>query len=199
LNGLTTMNFVTDFADLGLLLPLVALVALSLAAVGRKAQAAVWLLTVTGTFGMMLVLKVLAFVILGSDEAPACLLCLSNPSGHTAAGSVVYGGLLVLLGERLASRRSLALLAGAGFGFIFGISRVTLGMHSVADVLVGGAVGLIGALALAWLAGRRRPEAPATGLALVAAVAVFGVLAFHGNRLGAEEALRAIAAELRPG
>ena len=76
------MHFLTDFADLGVLLPLTALVALSLALVGMRREALAWTLAVTGTFGAMLVLKLMVFVVLGSGSIRG----LGNPSGHTAAG-----------------------------------------------------------------------------------------------------------------
>jgi len=189
------MHFLTDFADLGVLLPLTGLVALSLALVGRSRQAVAWILAVSGTLATMLVLKLLTFIWFGSTGIAG----MGNPSGHTAAGIVVYAGLLALVGERLAPRLPIALLAGVAFGLMFGFSRLALRYHSVADVLVGGAVGLAGVLALAWLAGPRRTEAPASGLAVVAAVSLLTVLTLHGQRLHAETALRSIAAEVRSG
>jgi membrane-associated phospholipid phosphatase len=185
------MHFLTDFADLGVLLPLAGLVALSLALVGRRREALAWTLAVTGTFATMLVLKLLVFIVFGS----AAVAGLRNPSGHTAAGIVVYAGLVALVAERFAPRVPAALLAGAVFGAAFGFSRWALRYHSVADVLVGGAVGLAGVLALAWLAGPRRAGAPAAGLAVVAGVSFLAVLTLHGTKLHAEAALRSIAAQ----
>ena len=187
------MRFLTNFADLGLVLPLAVLVALSLAAVGRRRDALAWSLAVTGTLGAMLALKVSVFILPG-QTAP---WGLTNPSGHTAAGVVVYAGLLVLVGERFAPRVPIALLAGAAFGLLFGYTRLALRVHSLPDVLVGGAVGLAGALVLARLAGPRRPGAPAYGHAVVAVIALLGMLILHGHRLHAEAALRSLAAEVR--
>lgn len=187
------MLFLTDFADLGLVLPLAALVALSLAAVGRRRDAFAWSLAVAGTFAAMLLLKVL----FAASAGPVAAGDLRNPSGHTAAGVVVYAGLLALLGERFAPRVPIALLAGAAFGLLFGATRLAMRVHTLPDVLVGGAVGLAGALALAKLAGPRRPDAPASGRAVVAAAALLGALTFHGHRLHAEAAIRSIAGEVR--
>ena len=189
------MLFLTDFADLGLLLPLAGLVALSLAATGRRRDAFAWSLAVAGTFAAMLLLKVLFFAFAGPGAGGG----LRNPSGHTAAGVVVYAGLLTLLGERFAPRVPIALLAGTAFGLLFGSTRLALRVHTLPDVLVGGAVGLAGALVLAKLAGPRRPAAPASGRAVVAAVALLGALTLHGHKLHAEAALRSIAAEVRSG
>jgi membrane-associated phospholipid phosphatase len=187
--------FLTDFADLGLLLPLAGLVALSLALLGRRQEAFAWSLAVTGTLGTMLLLKLLLFTWTGRYEGPG----LSNPSGHTAAGIVVYAGLLSLLGERVLPRLPLAVLAAAGIGLLVGFTRLSLEVHTLPDVLVGGAVGLAGVLSLAWLAGPRRPAAPLRGRVVIALVALLGILAFHGQHLWAEGELRGIAAELRAG
>jgi membrane-associated phospholipid phosphatase len=187
------VHAITDFADLGLLLPLAGLVALALAAVDRRRDALAWTLAVTGTFATMLVLKLAVLAWVGPDAGDG----LANPSGHTAAGTVVYAGLLTLVGERFGRRMPIALLAGVGFGLIFGLSRLMLRVHTLADVLVGGAVGVAGALVLARLASPRRPEAPAHGRVIVAAVALFGVLTFHGQSLYAEPELQRIAAHIR--
>ena len=187
------MLFLSDFANLGLVLPLAGLVALTLAALGKRREAFAWCLAIAGTLGTMAVLKVLVFVAVGPEAGAG----LGNPSGHTAAGIVVYAGLLALLGERFAPRLNIALLAGPAFGLLFGLTRIELQVHTLADVLVGGAVGLGGVLVLAWLAGPRRADARAAGMPVVAAVALGAILAFHGHRLIAEVELRAIAAQLQ--
>lgn len=195
------MHFLTDFADLGVVLPVAALVALSLALLGRRREALAWTLAVTGTFAAMLSLKLLVFVVLGSGSIRG----LRNPSGHTAAGIVVYAGLATLLARRFASRLAVALSAGAACGALFGFSRWALRYHSFADVLVGGAVGMAGVLALAWLAKPPRAEEARAGggaggragMAAVAAVSLLAVLTLHGTKLHAEAALRSIAAEVR--
>lgn len=207
LNRVTAIGFVTDFADLGMLLPVTGLVALSFAAIGRHRVALAWLLAVAGTLAAMAVLKLLAFTLAGPLLAGSSLASswlgtpgLGNPSGHTAAGSVFYGGLAMLVAERLGWRPLLGLLAGAAAGLVFGMTRLWLHVHSVPDVLVGGAVGLGGVLVLAWLVGWPRSEGPAKppGLALVLTAALCGALIFHGTRLNAEGLLRSIAAEIRP-
>jgi membrane-associated phospholipid phosphatase len=189
------MLFLTDFADLGLVLPLAGMVTLALVLVGRRLEAVAWSLAVTGTLATMLLLKVLVF----AWAKPGIEEGLGNPSGHTAAGVVVYAGLVTLIGERFASRASVALVAGSIFGLLFGLTRLMLRVHTLADVLLGGAVGLAGVLFLARVVGSRRSGAPASGLVIVVTIALFGVLAFHGHRLHAEMELRQIAAKIRSG
>src|SRR4051812_50120493 len=88
------MHFLSDFADLGLVLPLAGLVALTLAALGRRREALAWCLAIPGTLGAMAVLKVLVFVVIG----PQAWAGLGNPSGHAASATVAYGGVAALVG-----------------------------------------------------------------------------------------------------
>src|SRR4051794_32189680 len=99
------MLFFTDFADLGLVLPLAVLVALSLAAVRWRREALAWSVAVAGTLAAMLALKLAVFAYPGHLAG-----AVRNPSGHTAAGIVVYAGLLALFGGRSATRARIALL-----------------------------------------------------------------------------------------
>ncbi|TDH57911.1 phosphatase PAP2 family protein [Dankookia rubra] len=188
------MLFLSDFADLGLVLPLAALVALALAMLGRRRDALAWCLAVGGTLGATAVLKVLVFVAIG----PQGWAGLGNPSGHAASATIAYGGLAALVAGRLVPRLPVGLLTGLASGLLVGFTRVELRVHSLADVLVGVAVGLAGLLALDRLAGPA-PAAPRrAGLPVLAAVALAAMLAFHGQRLLAEPELRAIAAHLQP-
>src|SRR5215211_6442054 len=110
------MRFLTDFADLGLVLPVAALVALALAAVGWRREALAWSVAVAGTLAAMLVLKLAVLAYSGHLGAG-----MRSPSGHTAAGTVLYAGLLALLvGRRLGTRTGVALLAGVALALLFG-------------------------------------------------------------------------------
>src|SRR3954465_2709660 len=88
------MLFLSDFANLGLVLPLTGLVALTLVALGKRREAFAWCLAIAGTLGIMGLLKLLVFVVVGPQVGDG----LNNPSGHTASGTVVYAGLLALVG-----------------------------------------------------------------------------------------------------
>ena len=170
------MNFVTDFADQAVVLPLVLVLALTLAALGWRRGAAAWLGATAATLGVVLVRKL---------AARACgPPLLRSPSGHTAAAGLVCGGIAVLAGLG-GGFVGLAALAGAT---VIGLTRVALGMHSWAEVLLGGAVGVAGALALARLAG---PRPARLRLRWVAVAAVTVVTLLHGLRLPAEAEIRA--------
>lgn len=173
------MRFLTDFADQDVVLPIAGAVLLVLTLAGWWRGAAAWTATVTASFGTTLLLK-LAFEACG--RRPHHLIY--SPSGHTMAGTVVYGGMLALLGLPLPASLAVALLVAA----LVGWSRVWLELHTVPEVLAGGALGLAGVAALRLLAGtpparpRRRTALRATVLAVVAVLAAL----LHGLRSPAE-------------
>lgn len=156
-----------------MILPLVFAIACTLAALGWPRGALAWLVVTLATLGLMLVLKMAAF----ACGPPA----LRSPSGHTAAAAVVLGGLAVVLGR---GRRLSSVLLAAGFGAVLiGLSRLMLHVHTAPEVLAGGAVGVLGALVLAHVAG-----SPPVGVRLgwLAAIVLLVVVAMHGFRLNAE-------------
>jgi len=169
------VTFVTDFADQAVVLPLMLVLALVLATLGWRRGAAAWLLATGGTLAAMLVLKL--FTIACGPPL------LRSPSGHTAAAGVVCGGIAVLAGL---GAPAVALVAAVG-AIVIGLTRIALGMHSWAEVMAGGVIGVAGALVLARVAGRR-PD----GLRLrwVMAGAVVVLASLHGLRLPAEAHIR---------
>lgn len=174
------MSFVTDFADQAVVLPLVLTLALVLALQRWPRGAAAWLVATGAALAFVLVLKLLAIAC-----GPALL---RSPSGHTAAAGVVCGGIAVLAGL---SAAVVGLAAAAG-ALVIGLSRIALGMHTWPEALLGGAVGVAGALALARLAG---PRPAHMHLRWIAMAAVVVVTLFHGLRLPAEAEIRAASFE----
>lgn len=87
------------------------------------------------------------------------------PSGHALGSTVVYGGLALALevGTRRQRVAGAALLAG-----LVGLSRVAIGVHYVADILAGWALGVAYLAVVATLADR----GALPGRAFLAAVAV---------------------------
>ena len=74
--------------------------------------------------------------------------------------------------------------------FVIGVSRLALGAHSPAEVLIGAGVGLAGALALPLLAG---PAPQGLDARRIAVIAVAVVVIFHGMHLPAEAHIRSTA------
>ncbi len=179
------MTFLTDFADQAVVLPIVAAVAIVLAAQGARRGALAWLGATGLTFGVILLLK-LSFL---ACEPVFGAWTLHSPSGHTAAASVVAGGMAALLSGRRAVVLSVASLAA----LLIGLSRLELGFHSLPEVMVGAGIGIAGALVLARLAGAPPSRRPIRLLAVAGVIAVV----LHGVRLPAEAAiLRASAGAL---
>ncbi len=174
------MEFLTDFADQAVMLPLAAAIGLALALSGWWRGCAAWIVAVAGVLGTIGVLKVAFFAcsnVLGGTG-------IHSPSGHTASAAVIMGGALILF---LRGRTPLPVLAliPVSLAILFGITRLAVHAHSVPEVVVGGCVGIVGAAVLAVLAGPR-PAVPRWPAALAAAAILLGL---HGLRLGAESAL----------
>src|SRR6478735_1481041 len=122
------MTFVTDFADQAVVLPLVLTIGVGLAVQRWFRGAAAWGVAVFGTFAAVLVLKVVFLA------CPANIWAtdLRTPSGHVAAATVVVGGIAAMLLQRRRTALVLALLAAA----VIGTTRLVLGAHSMAEVVI---------------------------------------------------------------
>jgi membrane-associated phospholipid phosphatase len=176
------MRFITDLADQAVVLPVVVAIGIILLAQGWRRGAAAWVVAATGTFAVMLLLKVIFIacpVSVGASD-------LRTPSGHVAAATIVAGGLAALL----LRRRQPALLVAVLAAVVIGISRLALGAHSTPEVMVGAAVGLAGALVLISLAGAPPGDLDARRVAIVATVVA---LVFHGLHFPAEAHIRSTA------
>lgn len=182
----------TDFADQAVILPVFALAAVALLAMGWWRAALAWALAVPAVLAVVLAGKLAVFACGGE---PTRAIGLLSPSGHTASAAVVYGGLLALLLRT--KRRQLAALAASGmFAVLIGATRIWLGAHTLVDVLLGGGAGVAGAWVLVRLAGPRPPVLPYLRRAGLAIMLVAAVL--HGLRLPAEREIANAAASIWP-
>jgi len=173
------LRSLTDFADLAVLLPLALCVAAGLAVLGWRRGALAWCAAVGATLATMLLLK-LAFLGCAANGAV-------SPSGHTAAGTVVYGGLAALWLRRRLGAPAAALVAGGTAAAVIGTTRIALGLHTGAEVLLGAAAGGAGVALLLRLAGPAPDRLYGRRLVLVALPIVVGL---HGIRLPVEAHLR---------
>ena len=186
------LSFLTDFCDQAVILPAFAAAALVLVAQRRWFLAGTWVGCVAGVLGATLVLKLAdqacgwTVPFLGPDG-----IDLRNPSGHAASAAGLWGALATLL---VAGRGRLTagtgLLAGSAAAVLIGITRVALGVHTVSDVIVGGLVGIAGALLFGIRAGS---AAAGGGAALPVAVALLTVGITHGWHLPAEPTIHGAA------
>jgi membrane-associated phospholipid phosphatase len=172
------MRFITDFADQAVVLPVALCVLAGFLALGWRAGARAWAVALVATLALMLVLKFL------------CLSCSADffsPSGHTAAGTLLFGGPAALwLHSRISAPASLV-VASLPAAILFAATRVALHVHSVAEVAAGAAAGTAGIALLLYLAGPPPTSLRAWRLALPAAALA---LALHGARLPIESTLR---------
>lgn len=162
-----------------MILPLAAAVTVAMLWTGWRRGAVAWISMVAAALLTMGVLKVVFAACRHLLPWPE----LHSPSGHTASAAVIYGGLVTLLVHRGKHSRRIAVLAAAGFGLIFGLSRLALGVHSLIEVVVGGAVGVLAALCLVALAG---DPPPGWRLAPVCLAGLLAAAIFHGTHLRAE-------------
>jgi membrane-associated phospholipid phosphatase len=184
-------QFITDFGDQAVVLPLAATVGATTALTGWRRGAIAWCLTVGVALALMLLLKLVfaacGMLLLGH--------MLHSPSGHTASAAVVYGGLATLLISRSRAPLLPAALLATLFALAIGLSRLSLGVHTLLEVLLGGAVGIAGAIVLSRAAGR---PPPGWRLAPVCLAGATVLLLFHGLHLDAEPRIDALADTLWP-
>lgn len=179
---------VTGVGDLAVLLPLSIAIVVWLLWARRKREALRWLIAVLFAAGGTGLLKIFFLSCPPAGD-------LHSPSGHTAFSTLIYGTLALLVASHVRGwRQWAAAAAGAGLVGAVAITRLLLGVHTVAEVLLGLMMGLAG---LALFRGhpleRFGGRAPLKPL-LFAAVLLVAIL--DGHQLRAEEVLHAISTYL---
>ena len=183
-----TLHLITDLGDQAVILPLVLAAGLVLLMAGWWRGALAWFAAVPATLGAVLLAKLSTMACQGLLP-PVGLL---SPSGHAASAAVVYGGLVALV----AGGPRAAFLAAGLMAALVGYTRVALGVHTLTDVVVGGAIGTAGAVALALLAGPR--PALRRGWIGMAAACLAVLVLFHGRHVYAEMHIRQMSQQLWP-
>jgi membrane-associated phospholipid phosphatase len=191
--GLNVSAAVTDFADQAVVLPLVG-ATLGIFMVMQWWRGAVaWISAVGFTLALILLLKLRFFAC--SQLTTEALV--RNPSGHTAAAAVVYGGLaIVVIRSFWDVKRGLiavAIVISTLIAVVIGVSRLNLDKHSVLEVVVGSAIGVAGAAGFALLAGPPKRSLRFDLLLLVLLV----IAAFYGARMPIEPHLESIGNDIR--
>jgi membrane-associated phospholipid phosphatase len=194
-SGLVGAVGVTDFGDQAVVLPLAVGIALIFALSGWRRGALAWTAAIGGTLGLVLFLK-LRFVACDHFLAEARP---GNPSGHTAAAAAIYGGLVAIVMRSIWDNKRWALpftVAIAVFlAVVIGASRLILDTHSMAEVVVGGAIGVGGAASFVVLAG---PPLRSVRMLRVVAMGLLIILMLYGFRLPAEAAIKSVATNIWP-
>ena len=182
---MSSLRYLTDFADQAVMLPLAAVIGVAMLAAGWSRGALAWTVVIGGMLAVMLVLKLWAGTcgaILFGDQ-------LQSPSGHTASAAAIYGSGLALLLRRALPRLPLAFLCAATLAVLVGTTRVILGAHSVLEVVIGGGVGVAAAVLLVHAAG---PVPPRTRSLPAAGAILATLVVFHGLHMPAEAAIRKV-------
>jgi len=146
MHNLHFVNFITGFADLAVILPLVLAVLALLVALGELRAALWWGLAMAIALGGTLLAKIV-FIPCG-HLLPA--LSVHSPSGHTASAAAAYSGLMMLAAQatRAPGQRLAALGLGAMIVCAVALSRVMLHAHTIPETLVGAAIGATAPLLL---------------------------------------------------
>ncbi|MEN3167970.1 phosphatase PAP2 family protein [Gluconobacter sp. OJB] len=178
----SVIGFFSDFGDENILWPVMALSSFLLIVQGRRKIFFQWLALVILVFGAMLVLK-LRFEACGRIPGQN----LYSPSGHTAGTTFVYGSMLVLFGRLPMTGFVVAL----GIALLAGAARVWLHVHSIVEVCVGAAVGLLGVLLLVLARYREmqtslQKKQPEWSVVMFFAAVLIVALSLHGLRSPAE-------------
>jgi membrane-associated phospholipid phosphatase len=186
---------VTDFGDQAVVLPLAAVAALVFALLGWRRGVLAWTGAIGSTLGLVLLLKLRFFACdhLLLEGRPG------NPSGHTAAAAAVYGGLFAAAMRSVWDNARWVLPCTAAvavvLAVIVGVSRLALDLHSIAEALTGGAIGVGGALAFAMLAG---PPLRSVRPVRVLAMGLLTMIVLYGFHMPAEPAIESMAMSLWP-
>jgi membrane-associated phospholipid phosphatase len=194
-SGLVDAVGVTNFGDQAVVFPLAVGIALVFALSGWRRGTLAWTAAIGSTFCLILFLKLRFF---------ACHHLLTaarpgNPSGHTAAAAAVYGGLIAIAMRSIWNNKRWALpftVAIAVFPAVaIGASRLILDLHSMAEVAVGGMIGVGGAVSFVMLAG---PPLPGVRMLRIMTTGLLIIVMFYGFRITAEAAIKSVATNLWP-
>jgi membrane-associated phospholipid phosphatase len=181
------MQAISDFGDSAILLPL----AIGLVLLVWRSQswsAAVALLIALAFCVTLTLLLKIGFLAC----SPSLHAGIVSPSGHTSFSTTVYGALgLVAARHAPPPRLPLIILLTSILIVCIAVSRIAIGVHTVAEVALGMLIGLV-AVAL-FAVKYLRQRAGRIEFALLLAFAACVLLLFHGARLPAEEWIRQLA------
>jgi membrane-associated phospholipid phosphatase len=185
-------NFITDFGDSAVTVPLALLILIFLFAAGERRLALGWVLAIGGCAVVIGALK----LVFGACGHELTLVHITSPSGHTAMSTAVYGSLAFLVGARLPRGQRRAILIAAAIAIVgIAVSRVAVHDHSRSEVAVGFVVGVAGVAV--FRAALRRHAAPTLPLGWILLSGGILVAVMHGTRWMIEPAVHRLAWDFR--
>jgi hypothetical protein len=192
ITGLTLrvdLKALTDFGDTAVVLPLALVFFFWLLATHRTATGLMWLLI---AFACNIVVSALKLFLLSCPAGDI----LRSPSGHTGFAILVYGSITLALAASVRWRWLRAAIAALGTVLVLSIiiARLVVGDHSLAEIVIGCA---IGGISLAAFSSLYRPGTgrPGALMGLVFAAAAVGFI-FHDQQVQTESFLRDIGLRL---
>ena len=187
------MNFISDFGDAAVLLPLALFL---IAALWRYQSwaAAICLIQALGLCVVVLVLLKIAFIACGMTWRAG----VSSPSGHAGMSVMVYGSLGAVAARQSPRwRKPVLLLAVWLLVAAIAVSRVALGAHSYGEVLIGMSAGV--AALCCFLLMYRKQSGGKMNWSLLAMIVCVGLPILHGMHVPAENLIRHLALTARSG
>jgi membrane-associated phospholipid phosphatase len=182
---------ITDFGDSAAMLPAAIVIGLWLAIGGAWWRALVWTLVFTLGTSVVVASKI-AFIGWGYGIRS---LDFTGVSGHSMLATAILSAGFYLAGEELRRGVRLAgVVTGMAGGFLIGISRLELQVHSVSEVVAGCLVGgIVGGLFIGVARHLPRPAVPAIagGGALLLLL-----VTLHGGKAPAQDWITHLAAAL---
>ncbi len=170
------MGTVTDFGDLAVVLPTAGVALVWLCGGERWQTARWWLASVSGCILTVILLK----LALEKGHLGISIAGLDSPSGHTAASTMVYGSIAILLGlEMTGWWRGLMIVLGGIVVAAIAATRFYIGGHTLLEVVAGLSIGAAWAALFFGYGYRREGRVGAHVLALLLPAAGIA-LATHG-------------------
>ena len=185
-------NFITDFGDSAVTVPLALLILIFLFAAGASRLALGWVRAIGGCAVIIGGLK----LIFGACGHELTFVHIVSPSGHTAMSTAIYGSLALLIGQRLPPAQRRTILIAAAIAVVgIALSRVALHDHSRSEIAVGF---LVGVWAVVSFRGTLlRHAAPALPLGWILLSGGILVAVMHGTRWMIEPAVHRLAWDFR--
>jgi membrane-associated phospholipid phosphatase len=141
-------RLITDLGDSGLTASLTVILTLYLLHQGQRRAAFAMALSFAATSAFVTLGKIMLYSHCASYDVLSSPL--RSPSGHTALSLSVYGAAALIVASSMTGLwRAVLPAAALILAFLIGVTRVLIGAHSVADVVVGFVIGLV-VLAVLW-------------------------------------------------
>jgi membrane-associated phospholipid phosphatase len=180
------VHAVSDAGDSAVLIPLAALLVITLWRYQAWAAASTLVIALAACAGTMIVLKVILIACGQTWHAGVV-----SPSGHASMSAAIYGALGIVSARQMPRWRPAIILCSWLAIAAIAASRIVLGAHTYAEVGLGF---LVGAGAL-WLFAVRyfRLRPPPVNLVVLATLTLATIVLLNGAHLSAEFVLRKLA------